>query len=473
MGVAQVLRSRSALRVNNKSTTSAATLTLRQSLWPLALVTILFFMWGFAYGLLDTLNKHFQNTLNITRTRSSGLQAAYFGAYPLASLGYANWILRHYGYKAVFIFGLTLYGIGALCMWPAGLNRSFGGFCAATFVIGSGLGSLETAANPYLAVCGPPKYAELRINLAQAFNGIGTCVAPTLASYVFFTDTQDDVSALKSVQWVYLAIGIFVFLLAGVFYLSNIPEVTDEDMAFQVAETHVDEQEKPLWKQYKLFHAALAPVTSTGAQVGIAGYFINYAVETWPGTSSATGSKYLAGAQGAFTVGRFSGALLMKYMRARWVFLAYLSGVVAFLAASITQREQNGIAMLFVTMFFESVCFPTIVALGIRGLGRHYKRGSGFIVGGVCGGAVVPPLLGHVADMHNSTGFAMIVPTMFMVAAWTYAVAVNFVPAYRDTVDKVGDSQIGLTEGGGAGVMKDIEARGMEKSAEGSVQIEH
>ncbi|KAH1423709.1 hypothetical protein KXX64_007883 [Aspergillus fumigatus] len=464
MGVAQVLRSRSALRVNNKSTTSAATLTLRQSLWPLALVTILFFMWGFAYGLLDTLNKHFQNTLNITRTRSSGLQAAYFGAYPLASLGYANWILRHYGYKAVFIFGLTLYGIGALCMWPAGLNRSFGGFCAATFVIGSGLGSLETAANPYLAVCGPPKYAELRINLAQAFNGIGTCVAPTLASYVFFTDTQDDVSALKSVQWVYLAIGIFVFLLAGVFYLSNIPEVTDEDMAFQVAETHVDEQEKPLWKQYKLL---------THTTVGIAGYFINYAVETWPGTSSATGSKYLAGAQGAFTVGRFSGALLMKYMRARWVFLAYLSGVVAFLAASITQREQNGIAMLFVTMFFESVCFPTIVALGIRGLGRHYKRGSGFIVGGVCGGAVVPPLLGHVADMHNSTGFAMIVPTMFMVAAWTYAVAVNFVPAYRDTVDKVGDSQIGLTEGGGAGVMKDIEARGMEKSAEGSVQIEH
>ncbi|EAW15893.1 putative l-fucose permease [Aspergillus fischeri NRRL 181] len=473
MGVAQVLKSRSALRVNNKSTTSAATLTLRQSLWPLALVTILFFMWGFAYGLLDTLNKHFQNTLNITRTRSSGLQAAYFGAYPLASLGYANWILRHYGYKAVFIFGLTLYGIGALCMWPAGLNRSFGGFCAATFVIGSGLGSLETAANPYLTVCGPPKYAELRINLAQAFNGIGTCVAPALASYVFFTDTQDDVAALKSVQWVYLAIGIFVFILAGVFYLSNIPEVTDEDMAFQVAETHVDEQEKPLWKQYKLFHAALAQFTYTGAQVGIAGYFINYAVETWPGTSSATGSKYLAGAQGAFTVGRFSGALLMKYMRARWVFLVYLSGVVAFLAASITQREQNGIAMLFVTMFFESVCFPTIVALGIRGLGRHYKRGSGFIVGGVCGGAVVPPLLGHVADMHNSTGFAMIVPTIFMVAAWTYAVAVNFVPAYRDTVDKVGDSQIGLTEGDGAGVMKDIEARGMEKSAEGSVHIEH
>ncbi|KAF9886218.1 hypothetical protein FE257_011941 [Aspergillus nanangensis] len=444
MGVLQFVKTRSGFRVDNSKTTSAATLTLRQSLWPLALVTILFFLWGFAYGLLDTLNKHFQNTLHITRTRSSGLQAAYFGAYPLASLGYANYMLRHFGYKSVFIFGLVLYGIGALCMWPAGLNRSFGGFCAATFVIGSGLGSLETAANPYLAVCGPPKYAEIRINLAQAFNGIGTCVAPALASYVFFTTTEDDVNALKRVQWVYLAIGIFVFILAGVFFASDIPEVTDEDMAFQVAETHVDEQERPFWKQYKLFHATLAQFTYTGAQVAIAGYFINYVTETWPGTSSRTGSKYLAGAQGLFAVGRFVGAFIMKFVKARWVFLVYLSCTVAFLAASTTQRNQKGVAMLFMTLFFESVCFPTIVALGIRGLGRHYKRGSGFIVGGVCGGAAIPPILGHVADMRDNTGFAMIVPTMFMVVALTYAVAVNFVPAYRETVDKVGSSNIGL-----------------------------
>jgi fucose permease len=111
---------------------------------------------GFSYGLIDTLNKHFQNTLGITRSRSSGLQAAYFGAYPLASLGHANWILRHWGYKACFIWGLSLYGVGALLAWPCLVYRSFGGFCAATFVIGNGLGSLETAANPYLAVCKLP-----------------------------------------------------------------------------------------------------------------------------------------------------------------------------------------------------------------------------------------------------------------------------------------------------------------------------
>ncbi|KAJ5215025.1 hypothetical protein N7468_010704 [Penicillium chermesinum] len=134
--------------------------------------------------------------------------------------------------------------------------------------------------------------------------------------------------------------------------------------------------------------------------------------------------------------------------------------------------------MLFLTLFFESVCFPTIVALGIRGLGRHYKRGSGFIVGGVCGGAVVPPILGHVADLRNDTGFAMIVPTMvcwlvgfgmgvandlqFMVVAWTYAVAVNFVPSYRITVDKVGESTVGLQSEN----IKDEEALGdTEKAA--------
>lgn len=175
---------------------------------------------------MDTLNKHFQVALNITRSRSSGLQAAYFGAYPLASLGHANWILRHYGYKAVFIWGLCLYGIGSLIAWPCLVYRSFGGFCVAIFITGNGLGSLETAANPYLTVCGPPKYSELRINFAQAFNGIGTVVAPVLGSYVFFTNVSGDQSSLQNVQWTYLAIAVFVFLLAGVFYLSPIPEIT-------------------------------------------------------------------------------------------------------------------------------------------------------------------------------------------------------------------------------------------------------
>ncbi|KAL0066158.1 hypothetical protein AAF712_006783 [Marasmius tenuissimus] len=399
---------------------------------------------GFAYGLLDTLNKHFQRTLDITRTRSSGLQAAYFGAYPLASLGYANWVLRHYGYRAVFILGLVLYGIGAFMMWPAGLKRSFGGFCGATFIIGSGLGCLETAANPYMAVTGPPKYAEMRINLAQAIQAIGTVVGPVLGSYVFFTDTDDSVDALKSVQWVYLAIGIFVFSLAIVFYFSVIPEVTDADMSEQADITHGGKaDEKPFWKQYRLFHAAWAQFCYTGAQVAIAGYFINYVADARPGTPDSLSAKFLAAAQGCFAVGRFTGSGLMRFVKPRMVLLIYLTGTLAFCAASIRTRGNTGLAMLMVTLFFESVCFPTIVALGIRGLGKHTKRGSGWIVAGVAGGACIPPILAKAADNHNSTPFAMLVPTMFFVSALTYPLALNFIPAYRIPADSTGDGIVG------------------------------
>ncbi|KAJ7629566.1 major facilitator superfamily domain-containing protein [Mycena rosella] len=441
------------LRVGDRLT-NASQLTLRETLWPLFLVTILYFLWGFAYGLLDTLNKHFQLTLGITRTRSSGLQAAYFGAYPLASLGYGNWVLRHYGYRAVFMLGLVLEGIGALLMWPAALKRSFGGFCGATFIIGSGLGCLETAANPYMAVTGPPKYAELRINLAQAVQAVGTVVGPVLGSYIFFKDTGDSVNSLKTVQWVYLAIAIFVFLLAIVFFFSVIPEVTDTDMAQQADLTHVGEGqgEKPFWTQWKVFYAAFAQFCYTGAQVAIATYFINYVTETRANTTASTGAKLLAGAQGCFAVGRFSGSgkpsSIMSYIRPRKVFLAYLTLVIVFSAASVTQRGNTGLAMLMVTLFFESVCFPTIVALGIRGIGRHTKRGSGFIVAGVVGGAVVPPLTAKVADLHNSTALAMVVPVCFFIAAWSYAICCNFVPIFRDVMDRVGDSNLGLESNG-------------------------
>ncbi|KAK4101271.1 MFS general substrate transporter [Parathielavia hyrcaniae] len=437
---------RRSLRVRDNQRTKAAELTLRESLYPLCLVTVLFFLWGFSYGLLDTLNKHFQNTLDITRARSSGLQVAYFGAYPFASLGNAAWILRHYGYRAVFIWGLFLYGLGALLAIPAIMNHSFAGFCVCIFIIGNGLGSLETAANPYITVCGPPKYSEIRINIAQAFNGIGTVIAPVLGSYVFFN--FDEQTALRNVQWVYLAIAIFVFLLGAVFYLSTIPEITDADMAFQAAETHPPGEgggadSLPFRKQYRLFHAAFAQFCYTGSQVAIASYFINYATETRPGTSAALGSQFLAGAQAGFAVGRFAGAAVMHFVRPRWVFLVFLALCIVFAAPAVTQRGDVGLAMLFVVMLFESICFPTIVALGMRGLGRHTKRGSGWIVAGVFGGACVPPLMGAAADLHG-TGLAMVVPLCFFVAAWSYALAINFWPWYRDTVDAFSTAEVGV-----------------------------
>ncbi|KEY69731.1 hypothetical protein S7711_03212 [Stachybotrys chartarum IBT 7711] len=440
MTLKQFFKERS-LKADDSRRTKAAELTTRESLYPLALVTVLFFLWGFSYGLLDTLNRHFQVTLNIDQARSTGLQAAYFGAYPLASIGHAAWILRHYGYRAVFIWGLCLYALGAIISIPCILNRSFGGFCFAIFIIGNGLGSLETAANPFITVCGPPKYAEVRINLAQAFNGIGTVVAPVMGSYVFFTFSDEE--ALDNVQWIYLAIALFVLLLATLFFFAKIPEITDADMAYQLEETQAGSDDEPFIKQYKLFHAAFAQFCYTGAQVAIAASFINYVVYMRPGTSDSTGSQLFAGAQAAFTIGRFVGTILMKYIKPRWVFVAFLTACIVFISPAINHGGVTGIAMLYVVLFFESVCFPTIVALGMRGLGRHTKRGSGYIIGGVIGGACVPPLTALAADRHGN-GIAMVVPLCFFIAAWTYALAVNFVPKYVNVVDSFGKTDIGL-----------------------------
>jgi FHS family L-fucose permease-like MFS transporter len=158
---------RQTLRNRNDQKTNAADLTWRESMHPLKLVTVLFFLGasnlpsgyssveltttqGFSHGLIVILAKHFQDTVGVSRSLSSWLYIAYFGAYPLASLGHANWILRHWGYKATFIWGLTLSAVGSFIAWPCLKSRSFGGFCGAAFVLGNGLGALETAANPYL-----------------------------------------------------------------------------------------------------------------------------------------------------------------------------------------------------------------------------------------------------------------------------------------------------------------------------------
>ncbi|CAL5872685.1 uncharacterized protein PFLUO_LOCUS6951 [Penicillium psychrofluorescens] len=438
--VRQFFKERS-LKAPDHRRTRAAELTLRESIYPICIVTILFFLWGFSYGLLDTLNKHFQRVLNITQARSSGLQAAYFGAYPLASVGHAAWILRHYGYRAVFIWGLCLYALGALIAIPCIKAKSFGGFCASIFIIGNGLGSLETAANPFITVCGPPRYSEIRINISQAFNGIGTVVAPVLGSYVFFNFS--DKRAIENVQWVYLAIAVFVLLLAILFFFSKIPEITDADMEFQASETHVGAEDKPFFQQYKLFHAAFAQFCYTGAQVAIASGFINYATYTRPGTSNSMGSKLYGGAQASFAIGRFFGSFIMRWVRPRWCFVVFITGAIIFIAPAITQGGDIGISMLYIVLFFESICFPTIVALGMRGLGKHTKRGSGYIVGGVVGGACVPPATFAAADAYGN-GIAMVVPLVFFVAAWTYALAVNFIPSYRNVVDSFTAAEVGL-----------------------------
>jgi len=340
--------------------------------------------------------------------------------------------VRRFGYRWTFITGLCIYGVGALVFWPSGVKRSFGGFCGGMFVVGSGLSTLETSANPFIAMCGPPRYSEIRLTLAQSFQAIGTVVAPLLASKVLFKDVTAT-SSLQNVQWVYLAIAIFVFLLAIVFFFAPIPEITDADMAYQ-AELSVDDdtgfEDLPLGKQYTLFYGILAQFCYVGAQVACAGYFINYTQSVKPGTSKATGANYLAVAQGCFAIGRFISSLLLKFTKPRYVLLAFLSMVIVFNCLVLGVSGNAGIASLCMVLFFESCAFPLIFTLSLRGLGRHSKRGASFIISSIGGGALFPPVLGCVADSFGgNTQKAFFIPLIGFVIAWTFPIYLNLFKA--------------------------------------------
>lgn len=410
-------------QVADTEVTGASNLTVQQSIIPNVLVTALFFLWGFAYGLLDTLNAKFQTALDITAAKAGGLQGAYFGAYLLGPLTYSGWIVRRFGYRWTFILGLCIYGIGALMFWPSAIKRSFAGFCVSLFIVGSGLSTLETAANPYIATCGPPRLSELRLELSQSFQAVGAVVAPLLAARVFFN--EDNLKDLDNVQWTYLGIAVFVFLLAVVFFFVPLPEITDADMLLQAERSAelTGYTDKPMRKQFKLMLGVLAQFCYVGAQVGVAASFINYAIES-AGLSHSAGSDRYAIAQGVFAVGRLAAAGLMMFVKPRFIIVIFMAGVLIFTSLSIAVKGEAGVATLTVVLFFESCLFPLIFTLAIRGLGRHTKRGSSWVVAAISGGALFPALTGLLAD-RKGYHIAMIVPLIGFAVSAAFPVYLN------------------------------------------------
>lgn len=435
----QNMRSKS---VVNKGLTGASALTVRQSIYPVTLVTILFFMWGFAYGLLDVLNAKFQSALSISAAQAGGLQGAYFGAYFIGPLTYSGWFVRRFGYRWTFILGLLIYAVGCLMFWPSAKFSSFGGFCGSLFIVGSGLSTLETSANPFIATCGPPRLSEFRLELSQSFQAVGSVIAPLLAARVFFKEA--DIQDLSKVQWTYISIAAFVTLLAVVFFFSPIPEVTDADMALQ-AEQCADLTgyvEKPMSKQYKLFFGIAAQFTYVGGQVAVASQFIHYTLETTEISFSGASDRY-ALAQALFAIGRFAAAGLFMFVKPRLVLMVFMTAIMIFIGAAMGTWGEAGFAMLALVLFFESCIFPTIFTLSIRGLGRHTKRGSSWIVASVCGGALFPSLTGLAADNSNYH-LAMGVPLAAFFVSFVFPIYLNTVCARE--LDGFRDTKIGYKD---------------------------
>jgi FHS family L-fucose permease-like MFS transporter len=377
---------------------------------PLVLVTSLFFLWGFAYGLLDVLNKHFQDALNITKSRSTLLQGAYFGAYFLVALP-AGIFMNKYGYKKGIILGLFLYAIGAFLFYPAAEQSSFNFFLLALFILASGLACLETAANPYVTVLGTPKNSESRLNLSQCFNGVGAALGPVVAGFLFFSETKS--SNLDSVKLVYVVIGIVVLVIAGLFMRTHLPEIKEDEI---VSSTTL--VKKPLFDHSNFTNGIIAQFFYVAAQVGIAALFLNYCTEAGINITTGKASALLGTGLALFTAGRFVGTALMRVIAPNKLLTTYALINILLCALVVVNKEWLSIYALMAVFFFESIMFPTIFALGVKDLGHHTKKGSSFMIMSIVGGALMPYAMGLLAEKYSTATSYSVPLVCFVVVAW-------------------------------------------------------
>lgn len=381
-------------------------------LWPFVLVTSLFFLWGLAHSILDVLNKHFQETMDgVGKTESALVQAVMYGGYFVMALP-AGQIIKRYGYRAGVITGLLLYGIGALLFIPGGQLLSFPFFLFSLFVIGCGLTCLETSANPYVTVFGNAEGAARRINLSQSFNGLGWIVGPLIGGHFAFAVGADK----GSIAIPYAIIGVVVLCVALVFAQVKLPEVQADGVA-QTESAHATDS---LWQHRNFVYGLIALFLYVAAQTGINSFFINYVTEH-ASVSNVNASLLLGfGGMGLFMVGRMGGSWLMLRVRAERVLLYCAVGATLAMAVLLSGAGVAGVAAFMLCYLCESIMFPTIFALALKGVGQHTKRASSFLIMSIVGGAIAPVLMGLIAD-HASMAMAFIVPLCCFVVIAAYA----------------------------------------------------
>ncbi len=372
----------------------------------LAFAISCFFIWGLAYGLLDVLNKHFQETMNVGTAESSWLQIAYFGAYLLMSLP-AGSVMNAKGYKFGIVTGLTITAVGALLFIPAAFIGNFYVFVGCMFVLATGLCFLETSADTYVHVLGNPEHSTRRLNLAQSFNALGVFFGPLIGGLVFFGPATGAESQ-GAVQLTYAIIGAAVLLYAFVLTRTRLPEGHDH-----AEETPLGDAgpKKSLWKQGHFVFGVFTQALYIGAQVGIGAYFINAATEVWPGLTSQQGAFLLSIATVGYLVGRFVSTALLLKISPRALLTTYglvnvvLSGVV------IMGIEKISAYALVAIFFFMSAMFATIFTLGLKDLGASTKRASSIMVMAIGGGVLLPYPMGYIAE-HYGTHNAFILPAI-------------------------------------------------------------
>lgn len=375
-------------------------LVKRDYLVPFVLVASLFFLWGFAHAILDVLNKHFQEVMDITRTHSAMVQVMFYLGYFVMAIP-AGLFITKYGYRRGVVFGLLLYGIGSLMFIPGEYWMSFKFFLFSLFVIACGLVFLETAANPYMTELGDRETAASRLNLAQSFNGLGCICGPLVGGLLLFSD-----DGKSNISYPYMLMGVIVLGVAFVFSRIRLPEIVHDEEASGDGDT--DGTRKGLWSHKLFTYGVLALFCYEIAEISINSFFINYVVDDgWMNARDA--SVILSfGGLGLFMCGRFAGSWIMRYIRAERVLFCCAVGTVFATFLIVCDLGLLSLIALFLVYVFEAVMFPTIFAISLKGLGMYTKRASSYLMMSPVGGAIGPLLMGYVADNSNmSWSFAV------------------------------------------------------------------
>jgi len=400
---------------------------------PFILVTALFFLWGIPNNLNDVLIRQFMKSFAISRFEAGLVQSAFYVGYFVLAIPAAV-LMRRFGYKAGFVIGLLLFGIGTFLFWPAALVGRYGFFLCALFVIASGLSFLETASNPFIAQLGDPESSERRLNFSQAFNPLGSITGVLMGTMFIFSGVElgpQQIEAMKAqhlydaylrsetmrVVKPYLALSAIAIFWAFLILRTKFPRIQSEHEA---GGDHGHFRE--LLRYPHFWMAVAAQFLYVGAQVGTWSYFIQYVQESTHQPEKVAG-YFLTGTLAAFGIGRFCSAWLMRFVQPSSL-LGYFAVVnIILIAFGILHPGWAGLWAVFATSFFMSLMFPTIFALGLKGLGPNTKIGGSLLVMAIVGGAVLTPAMGLIAEARHSIAPAYVIPLVayFFIAGYAWA----------------------------------------------------
>jgi len=372
-------------------------------------MTCLFFFWGFITVLNDILIPFLKDSFNLNYTQAMLVQFCFFGAYFIVS-PFAGKLIDKVGYQQGIVLGLLTTAVGCVLFYPSAQLNVYVLFLFAFFVLASGITILQVAANPYVAALGPDKTAASRLNLAQAANSLGTTVGPIIGAALILGAATADASA---VQGPYLILAVLLLVVAIMFRFIKLPRIASVE--------NEENSDASVWNHRSLVLGALAIFLYVGGEVSIGSFLVNYFAESSiGGLSHAEAGEMVAYYWGAAMIGRLVGAAAMNYVAPT----KYLSvnALIAIVMIIVSMNTTGSLAMwsILAVGFFNSIMFPTIFTLAVKGLGSLTSKGSGLVCQAIVGGALIPLVQGVAADMIGIQ-LSFIVPMLCYIYIGWYA----------------------------------------------------